>query len=161
MELHWHLQWLEWYLALSEQTCSFTQRNGFSSIHEILKQLREGNLEAFLIILQHPDERVRIHGVYTLQVFLGECPPLQRLGYLKALQSVPPAKYLPAFQDLQRKWEGKALSSRTPKAGKTPFSSTCREFPLSSGCICWMSVESFWILKFFLYFPAAKGKPHP
>lgn len=161
MDFHWHLQWLELYLALSEYTFDLAQHSEFPSIREILNQLKEGNLEAFLLILQHPDERVRVHGVYTLQAFLEGCLPLQRLGYLKAFHSVPPSRYLPAFQDLQRQWEGEKKSATRSQAVKTPFSSTCRELPRSAGCICWMSIESFWILSLLPYFPGAKGEPHP
>lgn len=160
MDFHWHLQWLEIYLALSEQQLvSITSSKNYSSAGEILLQLKEGNLDAYLWILQHPDERVRIHGVHTFLAFLKECDPLQRLGILKALQATSPSRYLPAFQDLQGRWEEESKSGYASQNMKTPFSSTCYKVPLSPGCICWMSIESFWMLKLLSCFPFTQIDP--
>lgn len=159
VDFHWHLQWLEIYIALSEQQPVSSSNRGFSSVREKLLQLKEGDLETFLQIFENTNEIVRIHGVYTFLAFLKECPPLQRIGILKALQATPPSRYLPAFQDLQRRWRGESQPANSSQKSKTPFSSTCREFPLSRGCVCWMSIESFWVLKLLPWFPIPKDDP--
>lgn len=134
MDFQWHLQWLEIFLALSEQDPAIIAGEDDIDPHEILKRMRDGDLDAFLQVLQHSDERIRIHGVYTLTAFLKLCSPLQQQGYLMAMQTISPSRYLPAFQTLRQKWEGKA------------FSWTRLERNPSPGYLCWMSIEGFWIL---------------